>query len=92
VHLSSLTPDDVHVELYLGRVAADGEIAAAQVTPMLPSGPDGKNRYLFEAAAVPCRHSGLHGYTVRVVPGHPDLATRFLPGLITWAGPDVKAS
>lgn len=29
--------------------------------------------------------SGLHGYTVRVVPKHADLTTPFLPGLIVWA-------
>jgi len=29
--------------------------------------------------------SGLHGYTVRVVPKHADLTSPFLPGLIVWA-------
>jgi hypothetical protein len=41
--------------------------------------------YLFEAKAVACYGSGLHGYTVRVRPSHPDLITAFLPGLILWA-------
>ena len=31
------------------------------------------------------RLSGLHGYTVRVLPHHPNLVTPFLPGLIAWA-------
>ena len=51
---------------------------------MQPAGRE-QGKYLFEAAAVPCASSGLHGYTVRVLPRHPDLANPFLPGLITWA-------
>jgi hypothetical protein len=27
----------------------------------------------------------LNGYTVRVLPAHPDLPTPFQPGLIVWA-------
>ncbi|MFQ6059490.1 MAG: glycosyltransferase family 1 protein, partial [Anaerolineae bacterium] len=86
VHLGVLTPDDVRVELYLGRVDAEGEIVEAEATPMQPVGPDGEGNYRFEVGAVPCRKSGLHGYTVRVLPHHPDLPTPFLPGLIVWAG------
>jgi hypothetical protein len=37
------------------------------------------------AAAAPCGRSGLHGYTVRVWPFHPDEPKAFLPALITWA-------
>jgi len=91
IHLGNLTPDDVMVELYLGRVDADGEIVEAEATPMQPVGLAEEGSYLFEVSAVPCRKSGLHGYTVRVLSYHPDLPTPFLPGLIVWAGPDVKA-
>ncbi len=89
--LGSLAPDDVTVELYLGRVDADGEIVEAEATPMHPVGQGEDGIFLFEASAVPCRKSGLHGYTVRVLPHHPDLTTAFVPGLIVWAGSDVKA-
>lgn len=90
VHLGTLTPDDVVVELYLGRVNADGKIIEPEATPMQSVGQEGIGKYLFEASAVPCHKSGLHGYTVRVLPHHPDLSLRFLPGLIVWAGPDTK--
>ena len=36
--------------------------------------------------AIPCTSSGLHGYSVRVLPRHPDLPHTYQPGLITWAG------
>jgi starch phosphorylase len=83
--LGGLTPDDVEVELYLGRLDPGGEILDAETLPMKPAGRNEQGWFLFEATAVPCCRSGLHGYTVRVLPRHPDLATPFLPGLIAWA-------
>lgn len=87
VHLGALTPDDVAVEFYLGRVSADGDIVEPSITRMQFADSTGDGDHVFEAAAVPCRRSGLHGYTVRVRPHHPELPISFLPGLITWARP-----
>ena len=84
VDLGALTPDDVSVELYWGRIDPKGELKEADSVVMQSAGRE-QGKYLFEAAAVPCASSGLHGYTVRVLPRHPDLANPFLPGLITWA-------
>ena len=56
----------------------------AVAIPMEPGG--GRyGTYVFEAANVPCRESGLYGYTVRVLPFHADEGRSFLPGLITWS-------
>jgi starch phosphorylase len=85
VQLETLTPDDVAVELYLGLVNANDEIIEAQTIPMLATGAKRDGIYLFEASAVTCGRSGLHGFTVRVLPHHPDLVTPFLAGLIVWA-------
>jgi starch phosphorylase len=85
VHLGSLAPDDVQVELYLGRVDAGGELVEAEAIPMQAIGEGQSDTYLFEASDVTCLASGQHGYTVRVLPQHPDLVTPFLPGLIVWA-------
>ncbi|GAB4547791.1 MAG: glycosyltransferase family 1 protein [Anaerolineae bacterium] len=85
VFLGTLTPDDVRVELYLGRVNAAGDFVEAEATPMLPVAQDQAGNYTFEANEVACFTSGRHGYTVRVVPHHPDMAREFLPGLIVWA-------
>ena len=90
VQLGALTPDDVVVELYQGQVNANDEIVAAQAISMQQVGPARESRYLFEADTLPCRTSGLHGYTVRVLPHQPDLDTPFLPGLIVWAEPDTQ--
>ncbi len=82
---AELTPDEVAVELYVGRVDAAGHLEDPQIAPMQVIGRD-DGAYLFENASVSCRTSGVHGYTVRVLPDHDDLNSRFVPGLITWAG------
>ncbi len=84
VRLGALTPDDVMVELLVGRVNADGELVDVEVTPLKPTGAH-QGLFVYEISAVPCRKSGLHGYTLRVLPHHPDLTTPFQPGLIVWA-------
>ena len=85
VYLGQLSPDDVTVELYRGRVDAAGELVDTNTVKMELAGRADDGGYLFEARAVACYGSGLHGYTVRVLPSHPDLTTAFLPGLILWA-------
>lgn len=85
IRLGKLTPEDVTVELYLGRVDSAGELVEAEATPMQSVEKDKTGTYLFEASEVTCFSSGRHGYTVRVLPNHADLTTPFLPGLIVWA-------
>jgi starch phosphorylase len=85
VCLGELKPDEVSVELYHGPVNADGSIFGGVATAMQAVGsPDG-GVYTFEAKPVACSNSGLHGYTVRVLPYHPDLAVGLIPGYICWA-------
>jgi starch phosphorylase len=88
VSLGALTPDDVSVELYVGLVDADGEITGARVIPMRPVSDGGAGHYRFEVSSVACCRSGLHGFTVRALPRHPDLIAPFPPGLIVWAQAD----
>ena len=85
VHLGHLTPDDIVVQLYLGRVNAANEIVEAKALSMRVAEPEDDGHYIYETNGVTCRHSGLHGYTVRVLPRHPDLPSSFLPGLVVWA-------
>jgi starch phosphorylase len=87
VQLAGLSPQDVSVELYVGRVDATGQLVQAKPVPMQLVGPAEDGLYSFEANAALWRGSGLNGYTVRVLPAHPDLSTPFQPGLITWASP-----
>jgi starch phosphorylase len=85
VRLGSILPGEVAVELYLGRLNAHSEIIDGVALPMQPAGEARDGVQIFEVARVQCRESGLHGYTVRVLPFHRDEAKSFLPGLVTWA-------
>ncbi len=92
LRLGELKPADVAVQLYLGRLDAVGEIRDPCRISMLPVGADAAGLQVFEASSVACGRSGMHGYTVRVLPQHPDLVepVTFLPGLIAWAEPGVR--
>lgn len=84
VHTGSLAPEDLRVELYTGRLDADGNIVEPVISEMQPSSGD-KDIYIYETTAIPCCGCGRHGYTARVLPSHADLQNKFIPGLITWA-------
>jgi starch phosphorylase len=92
LQLGALTPDQVAVELYVGRLDADGDLTGAYTIPMEPDGPGQGGIWTFDAATVPCLRSGMHGYTVRITPFHPDAPKAFLPGVITWADAGVKTA
>jgi starch phosphorylase len=85
IRLGAIRADEVLVELYLGRLSSEGEIMDSVAIPMQPAGQTPEGVCVFEAAAVPCARSGLHGYTVRVLPFHADESRAFLSGVITWA-------
>ncbi len=80
----TLQPEDLTVELCLGKVNASDEIVEPVSMTMRPVRKEGDG-YLYEATAVPCPGSGLNGCTARVLPHHPDLHGRLMSGLIRWA-------
>lgn len=86
IQLGALTPDEVQVELYSGAVNPSGDLVAATAVPMHATETLSQGRWRFVRDAVACCHSGLQGFTIRVLPHHSDLPTPFLPGLIVWAG------
>jgi starch phosphorylase len=86
VRLGPLSPGDVRVELYTGRVDSSGDLSDPAAIRMQPAGRDGDGRVWFEVTA-PCERSGKYGFTIRVRPDHPDLVTPFVPGLLSWAHP-----
>lgn len=92
VQLGTLSPEDVLVELYTGRVDARDDIVGGQSVPMRPEGRFGDGSYRYRGSTS-VRQSGRHGFTIRVRPSHPDLVVPFVPGLIRWAnGTHVEAA
>lgn len=82
--LGALKPEDLAVQLYQGQLDAGGEILWPEAIPMNPTGQVQGTHYEY-AGAVSTRTSGRHGYTVRVLPRHPDLGDPYREGLILWA-------
>jgi glycogen phosphorylase len=91
IDLGDLAPEDVAVQLCVGRMDAYGEVSWTDIVPMMPGDP-GADGIRFTATGACCAGSGIHGYTIRVLPRHEELGVTFLPGLITWAPPDAAAA
>lgn len=85
VELGALSTADVTVQFCLGRVDANAGLISPTVIELRPDGTEG-GRNVFVGLTEPCPLSGLHGYSVRVLPSHPDLDTPWDLGLVRWAG------
>jgi len=84
IHPGSLTPADLKVQLYLGRVNENREISQGQILPMSLDGAPSPDGLLFRVQ-VPLRTSGTQGFTIRVLPHHDLLLHPHHTGLILWA-------
>jgi starch phosphorylase len=82
VELGQLTPDDVSVELYEGVLDSDHEITEGRATQMVFVR-QRRGVSLFEGKSRN-QHSGVRGYTLRVLPRNEDLPNPFEPRLIVW--------
>jgi starch phosphorylase len=83
VNLGGLSPDDVEVQLFHGVVDNQGEIPSPRTVAMSHNGARDGSAWVFQGT-IPCRSSGQHGYALRVLPKHADLASPFEPGLVCW--------
>ncbi|UGY93708.1 alpha-glucan family phosphorylase [Streptomyces gobiensis] len=91
VALGELAPREVEVQAVAGRVDASDSITDPVHVPLKPtSGPDPAGRWLFEGPLALDR-TGPFGYTVRVLPAHPLLASGVELGLAA-APPEGIAS
>ena len=83
VNLGGLAPEDLEVELYYGSLDADGQLTSGQALAMEQKAVEGEGRIRYRAE-MPCTRSGMTGYTVRVMPRHPQLTDTRDMGLIRW--------
>ncbi len=85
IDLGQLTPDEVRVQVYYGKLTTLGTISEqAEAIDMKASGVDNDGICKF-TAKVTYDTSGERGLSVRVMPYHRYLHTTFIPGMITWA-------
>ena len=84
IALGSLGADDVEVQLVHGPVGQHDELEHPTIGAMAPTGDGhgGSRRY---RGAFSCDRAGRYGFTVRVVPAHPDLVTAVELGRVAWA-------
>jgi starch phosphorylase len=84
VSLGGLDPSDVDVQLLAGRVDAADRLAAPSAVSLKPvARADVSGRCCFEGPLTLDR-TGAFGYTVRVLPSHPLLATPAELGLVAF--------
>ncbi|MFF7530877.1 glycosyltransferase family 1 protein [Streptomyces bobili] len=88
LRLGDLTPDDVEVQAVSGRVDAEDRITDGTTAPLKPTGgPDLEGRWVYEGP-LSLDRTGPYGYTVRILPDHPLLASGAELGLV--AGPSEE--
>ena len=91
VTLGDLSPADVEAQLLHGPVSSTGELAETAVEPMVPDhsegfgGPGDDGPVTLYTGSFTYEQAGRYGYTVRLVPTHPDLRNFAEVGCITWA-------
>ncbi len=74
VSLGTLTPDDVQVQAVFGRVDADDRLVEHEALTMEHAEQYDGNRWLYRLT-IDLDRNGPFGYTVRILPAHPGLAS-----------------
>ena len=81
--LGELTPDDVLVQIYHGKVGAAEDLEGSRPENMWLQETIAPGRHIY-ACTINCSDSGRFGYTARVIPNG-DAVLSQTPNLITWA-------
>ena len=85
VALGALTGEDVQVQLAHGPVGPNDEIINPEVVSMELVGSAEKEGHYRYSGSFTCERAGRYGFSVRVVPAHPDLADPAEMGCVVWA-------
>ncbi len=83
VDLGELSPEEIRVDAYIGRLDDKGELPEGHPLPLLPTGERQEGGYVFQGTLL-CLSSGLIGFTIRCYPFRKELGHKFELGLLTW--------
>ncbi|MCK5508570.1 MAG: DUF3417 domain-containing protein, partial [Desulfobacterales bacterium] len=83
VHLEKLSPKEVEVQLFYGKLEAIAKLSESHTEEMTIKENQGNGKYLY-TCTITCDASGRYGFTARVTASGDD-RIKFTPGLITWA-------
>jgi starch phosphorylase len=86
VFLGELSPDEVEVQVYHGRLKGTGDLENSRAETMKLQSTIAPGTHVYGCRVV-CSDSGRFGYTARVIP-RGDAVLRNTPGLITWVATD----
>jgi glycogen phosphorylase len=89
--LGPLSSSDVAVEVIYGRLGDDDEVVDPSYATLAPDD-DVPGPYARFSGAVELSQAGPFGYTARVLPSHPLLASRAELGLVTYPDPPTGMS
>lgn len=84
IELGELTPEDVDVQIYYGKVD-DGIDATKSFVNMAHIVKKTKSSKYIYRGEINCKDTGQFGFTLRILPKHPMLINQFELGLIRWA-------
>lgn len=84
IDLGELTPNDVEVQIYFGKLVANGNTQNNSYTIMNHLSKSKTNVHSYQGE-VTCKDTGQFGYTFRILPKHKLLINPFEMGLIKWA-------
>ena len=85
VALGALSADDVAVELLHGPVGANDEVVNATIESLSLAGLEDTPGHYRYTGQFTCGKAGRYGFTVRVIPHHPDVPKPAEMGCIAWA-------
>jgi glycogen phosphorylase len=91
LNLDGLAANDVAVQIYHGVIDTAGDITESEIMPMTVAGEKQGNLVLY-SGTIRYKKSGRHGFTVRVVPYHPDMSSPYDTRLIHWASEPVTVT
>lgn len=82
VRLGRVTPADVAVQAVAGKIGPNRDLIRTDVVDLIPTGRDGED--LVYEGALSCDRIGYCGYTIRIVPRHPDVSVPSELNLVVW--------
>ena len=84
IHLGDgIGPDDVRVELRVGPVDADRNLMEVERVAMVCDGAGAAGNYRY-SVHLPTHRSGQQGFSLRVLPSHPDAVLPYELPLVCW--------
>jgi starch phosphorylase len=83
LNLAGLTPQDVYVQAHHGPLDSSRQVMSGSITNLECTGAAKDGVFTFEGT-VTCQNTGLQGFSVRVVPQHPDAELPQELALIAW--------